>query len=65
MLQDFTLEQLGLFITLVMGSVSLCVLSIFKSMALSRCKNIKCGCVTCDRLPLQNEELYEPEPERG
>eukprot|EP01050_Picozoa_sp_SAG11_P063842 SAG11_NODE_43696_length_162_cov_559.571429_1_plen_27_part_01 len=27
MLQDFTLEQLGLFITLVMGSASLCVLS--------------------------------------
>ena len=61
-LSEFTIEQLGLFITLVLGSGSLCVLTCFKSLVLSRCEKIKCGCMECDRDVLHNEDLYQPKP---
>ena len=44
-LDNFTLEQLGLFITLLLGGVGGLLAIIFKS----RCKKVKCCCIECDR----------------
>ena len=44
-MENFTLEQLGLFITLMGGTLSAIIVACFKS----RCKNIKTPCISCDR----------------
>ena len=44
-MESFTLEQLGLFITLMGGTLSAIIVACFKS----RCRNIKTPCISCDR----------------
>tara|TARA_R110000824_G_scaffold302484_1_gene490256 strand:- start:2 stop:181 length:180 start_codon:yes stop_codon:yes gene_type:complete len=44
-MQSFTIEQLGLFITLMGGTASAIIIACFKS----RCRNIKTPCMSCDR----------------
>ena len=44
-LQSFTLEQLGLFITLILGSLSGCIVVLFKS----RCSEINTPCCNLKR----------------
>jgi len=41
----FTIEQLGLFITLMGGTASAIIVACFKS----KCTNIKTPCISCDR----------------
>ena len=50
-LQDFSLEQLGLFITLILGSLSACLVVCFKS----RCDKIDTPCFKIHRKPLPPE----------
>lgn len=47
-LESFTLEQLGLFITLILGSLSACLVVCFKS----RCDRIDTPCMKIHRKPL-------------
>ena len=44
-LESFTLEQLGLFITLILGSLSGCIVVLFKS----RCSEITTPCCNIKR----------------
>ena len=64
-LDNFTLEQLGLFITLLLGGVGGLLAIIFKS----RCKKVKCCCIECDRdviLPtLTGESDISSPPDRN
>jgi len=64
-LENFTLEQLGLFITLILGSLSACLLVCFKS----RCDRIETPCLKLHRKPLPPDNIIvkdienQPEPE--
>jgi len=44
-LKEFSIEQLGIFIGAVLGSIAICIKAIQKS----RCSTIKCGCITIHR----------------
>ena len=44
-MENFTIEQLGLFITLMGGTFSAIIIACFKS----RCRTIKTPCLSCDR----------------
>ena len=44
-METFTIEQLGLFITLMGGTLSAIIVACFKS----RCSKIKTPCISCDR----------------
>jgi len=54
-MQSFTIEQLGLFITLMGGTLTAIIIACFKS----RCRNIKTPCISCDRevLPPNNDVM--------
>ena len=60
-MQSFTIEQLGLFITLMGGTLSAIIIACFKS----RCRNIKTPCISCDREVLSPIETpsTDPDPE--
>jgi len=51
-LESFTLEQLGLFITLILGSLSACLVVCFKS----RCDRIDTPCIKIHRKPLSPDK---------
>ena len=51
-LSDFTLNELGLFITIITGSFSACAVLILKAVANSRCDDIRCFCFKCHRQPI-------------
>jgi len=53
-LQPFSLEQMGLFITLILGSLSACLLVCFRS----KCDKISTPCLTIHRNP---EAITDPE----
>ena len=53
-LESFTLEQLGLFITLILGSLSGCLVVCFRS----KCDKISTPCLTIHRNP---EAITDPE----
>ena len=59
-MESFTLEQLGLFITLMGGTLSAIIVACFKS----RCKNIKTPCISCDRQVKRTEsnDITEDNP---
>ena len=59
MIQDFTIEELGLFITLVAGSVGACAVLILRATANSRCDKINVCCITCHRDVLPPEAITE------
>ena len=44
-MEGFTIEQLGLFITLMGGTASAIIVACFKS----RCSKISTPCISCDR----------------
>ena len=44
-MEGFTIEQLGLFITLMGGTASAIIVACFKS----RCSKIQTPCISCDR----------------
>ena len=44
-MDTFTIEQLGLFITLMGGTLTAIIVACFKS----RCRKISTPCITCDR----------------
>ena len=52
----FTIEQLGLFITLMGGTLSAIIVACFKS----RCSHIKTPCISCDRKVKSTESNEEP-----
>jgi len=56
-MQSFTIEQLGLFITLMGGTLTAIIIACFKS----RCRNIKTPCISCDRevLPPVNNDVAD------
>ena len=49
-LESFSIEQLGLFVTLILGSLSACLLVCFKS----RCDVISTPCLKIHRKPLED-----------
>tara|TARA_R110001599_G_scaffold234065_3_gene433246 strand:- start:166 stop:399 length:234 start_codon:yes stop_codon:yes gene_type:complete len=57
-MQSFTIEQLGLFITLMGGTASAIIVACFKS----RCSKIKTPCISCDRdtSPAVNKKTTTP-----
>lgn len=55
-MQEFTIEQLGLFITLMSGACGGLIAVLFKS----RCKNIKTPCISCDRDPPKVTDIETP-----
>jgi hypothetical protein len=57
-MESFTLEQLGLFITLMGGTLSAIIIACFKS----RCRTINTPCLSCNRdvLPPVNNDTVEP-----
>ena len=50
-MDSFTIEQLGLFITLMATSASAIIIACFKS----RCRNINTPCISCDRDVINNK----------
>tara|TARA_R110000824_G_scaffold205337_1_gene390170 strand:- start:1579 stop:1779 length:201 start_codon:yes stop_codon:yes gene_type:complete len=56
-METFTIEQLGLFITLMAGACGGLLAVLFKS----RCKNVKTPCISCDRDPLTESEIQDLE----
>lgn len=52
-MEAFTLEQLGLFITLMGGTASALIIACFKS----RCRNINTPCISCDREVKRTESV--------
>ena len=57
-MQSFTIEQLGLFITLMGGTASALIIACFKS----RCRNIKTPCISCDREVKRTESVGVENP---
>ena len=57
MLEDYSLEQLGVFIALSIGSLSGCIVMVLKATTNSRCKQINCLCFKCQRDILKGTEM--------
>ena len=56
MLESFSLEQLGVFIALTVGSLGGCIVMILKVTSQSRCSNIRFCCLTCTREVIKKQE---------
>jgi len=57
-MEDFNIEQLTLSLTIILGSLSACLMVIFKS----RCKRVKCCCIEIDREIIKDIEDIELQP---
>jgi len=57
MLENFSLEQLGVFIALSLGSIGACSVMVLKATTNSRCRKINCFCLKCERDILKGTEM--------
>ena len=57
-MDSFTIEQLGLFITLMGGTLTAIIVACFKS----RCRKISTPCISCDREVKRTESVNDENP---
>ena len=58
-MQEFTLEELGLFLGVAGAAVGACLIGVLRQIQKSRCKTLKCCGVECER----SADLTVEEPE--
>ena len=48
-MQDFTLEELGLFLGVAGAAVGACIIGVLSQVQKSKCRTVKCCCLQCER----------------
>ena len=65
MLESFKLAELGVFLGIALGSVTVCLRTVIAQIEQSRCTTISCCCFSCRRNPTENLEIVQTENENN